>query len=104
MYEEWMEYVNKYENKNYSDATIRKQMLDDFLELSKKYWENILSIYSIEELIEDISDIWFNVKSIENMSVEDAFEEAVGYIFYASDRMDLNRWFRIRCLLNKGIE
>lgn len=101
MCDKWINLVEKYEKQDYNDENVRKALLKDFEQLSKQYWKDILERAPKEELAEEIANIWCRLPEV--TSVVDAFEEATSYMYYASDRMNLNRWLLIRSLLNKGI-
>ena len=101
MFELWMNYVDKYANKDYSDANLRGQMLKDFEKLSKKYWRKMFKVFPRYILVKELSQIWFSQQN--KLSVEESFKQAISYIEYYSDRMTLNRWFHIRYLLNSDI-
>ena len=102
-YNSWKKLLNKYEDADFSDAKVRENFRKDFEKISKLMWKCWIENSSSEELAEGISEAWCS--GIENNNtIEKIYKEAYGYCFYASDRMNINRWMRIRILLNYDVK
>ena len=103
-YEDWEKLINKYYNLDFNDERIRCHFRKDFEEISQLMWVHWISHMDVEDLAAELSEAWFNLESIKYKSIAEAYDEALYYCRYASDRMNINRWFRIRTLLNYDVE
>ena len=102
-YEDWEELVNKYDDKDFGDATVRKQFREDFNKVSELMWNSIIKNMYRDELAKDLSEMWCQ-DIAPRETIGDTYAEACAYLYYASDRMNMNRWMRIRILLNYDVE
>ena len=103
-YKDWEKLVNRYYNLDFSDEKIRRRFREDFEEISRLMWAHWISHMDVEDLAAELSEAWFNLENIKYKSVVEAYDEALSYCWYASDRMNINRWLRIRTLLNYDVE
>ena len=104
-YEEWDELYNIYKNKDMSVKENRESLEKDFTELSTKWWNIFLSNVKLvdTEYSDDsyIAEVWFDGSyEFDFKDMEKVYSLALSRICYCSDRMNLNRWFHIRWLLN----
>lgn len=104
-FEEWNALYEKYKGKDMSSKEVRESLEKDFTELSTKWWNMILSDVRLEDdeysLDFCIAEVWFDgTFSDELKDMKKVYDIALGTILYCSDRMNLNRWFHIRWLLN----
>ncbi len=104
-YEEWNALYEKYKDKDMSVKENRESLEKDFTELSTKWWNVFLSNVKLEdsEYSDDsyIAEVWFDGSDeVDFTNMKEVYEIALGRIWYCSDRMNLNRWFYIRWLLN----
>lgn len=104
-FDEWNALYEKYENKDMGSKEVRESLEKDFTELSTKWWNVILSDVRLEdsEYSDDfnIAEVWFDGTFDDELKdMKRVYEIALGRIWYSSDRMNLNRWFYIRWLLN----
>lgn len=102
-YDSWEKFLNKYEKANFSNPKIRKNFRNDFYEVSKLMWKAWIENMDADDLAEQLSNMWCSgIEPSKNM--EENYQNACSYCFYASDRMNINRWMRIRILLNYDVE
>lgn len=104
-YDEWNALYEKYEDKDMDSKEIRESLEKDFTELSTKWWNMALSNVKLEdnEYSDDkcVAEVWFDASGeIDFKDMKKVYEIALDRIWYSSDRMNLNRWFYIRWLLN----
>ena len=102
-FDSWDKMLSKYEDVDFSDPKIRKKFRKDFEKVSKLMWKTWIENSSSGELAEAISEAWCSGIEKSN-TMKENYEEAYGYCYYASDRMNINRWMRIRILLNYDVE
>jgi hypothetical protein len=74
---------------DYLNATQIKNICCKFDLMSKSFLKNLKP--------EEFYDIWCETKNL-NKGYKELFEEFSGYLWYASDRMNINRW--LYCRLN----
>lgn len=103
-YDSWEKMLKMYENADFRDKETRRRFREDFEIVSRLMWEHWIVRMYLDDLAEQLSETWFNLEGIDFNSVVEAYEEAYAYCWYASDRMSVNRWFRIRVLLNYDVE
>ena len=103
-YDSWEKMLKMYENADFRDKEIRRRFREDFETVSRLMWEHWIVRMHLDDLAEQLSETWFNLKGIDFDSVVEAYEEAYAYCWYASDRMNVNRWFYIRVLLNYDVK
>lgn len=103
-YEDWEKLINKYYSLDFSDERVRRCFREDFEEISRLMWAHWINHMNVEDLAVELSEAWFSLESIKYKSIVEAYDEALCYCRYASDRMNINRWLRIRTLLNYDIE
>lgn len=104
-FEEWNALYEKYKDKDMDCEETRKSLEKDFTELSTRWWNMILSNDRLEDdeysLDCIIAEVWFDgTFSDELKDMKTVYKTALSRIYYCSDRMNLNRWFHIRWLLN----
>lgn len=105
-FEDWDAFVSRYKYASFSSPEVREQFIQDFNSVSQLMWDDWLKAMSPEELSVDISEAWFSPleKKETSLTPEQVCESVLGHCNYASDRMNINRWLRIRVLLNLIIE
>ena len=104
-YDEWNALYEKYKDKDMSVKEDREALEKDFTDLSTKWWNVFLSNVKLKdsEYSDDnyIAEVWFDGSDeIDFKDIKKVYEIALSRIRYCSDRMNLNRWFHIRWLLN----
>ena len=82
--------------------------------LTDNDFENAKAIKKIQLLFERMSEIFlveFNCKDLSKMytdfnqrDVGETFEEFKNYVYYASDRMNINRWLHAKMLINMAFD
>lgn len=78
------------------DARIIKRMQYIWQYASKKYLKNI-------DDWESFAQIWTNLdKLIEIKSYQESYDTFMSYLFYCTDRMNLNRWLYLQMCINKA--
>ena len=103
-YDDWERLINKYYNLDFNDEGTRRRFREDFEEISRLMWAHWITHMDAEDLAAELSEAWFNLENIRYRSVIEAYDEALCYCRYASDRMNINKWLRIRTLLNYDVE
>ena len=104
-YDSWEKLIKKYENVDFNDEEMRRHFREDFEEVSRLMWEYWITHMDADDLAAQLSEAWFHLEGIQfNASIAEIYKEALYYCWYASDRMSVNRWFRIRVLLNYDVE
>ena len=104
-YDSWEKFLNKYHEADFNNSKTRENFRKDFKKVSKLMWKCWLENNSSDELADAISEAWCSGKDIEKRdTMKEIYEAAYWYCFYASDRMNINRWLRVRILLNYDIE
>lgn len=102
-FEEWYALYDKYKEKDMGCKEVRESLEKDFTELSTKWWNVILSDFALEDnecsLDYCIAEIWFDGTD-KFTDMKKVYDVALRRIYYCGDRMNLNRWFHIRWLLN----
>ena len=54
---------------------------------------------------EDFIDLWCDIDSLsKNQCYETLCKEFIGYLYYASDRMTINRWTYLQLCINKAAD
>ena len=105
-FEDWNAFVSRYKYASFSSSGVREHFIQDFNSVSQLMWNDWLKTMLPEELSADISEAWFSPLEEKETSLtpEQICESVLGHCSYASDRMNINRWLRIRVLLNQIIE
>ena len=106
-FDDWYELYEKYEHADFDDNLERKAFREEFETISMSMWHHYINLASNDiekqqELAETLAEMWCS--GIGCDSIKGAYEDALDYLRYASDRMNINRWMRIRILLNYDIE
>ena len=102
-YEYWnvlYEYIKEKEELNGEikhDARIIKHAQFLWKNASKKY------INKLDK--KDLMDLWCDIDNLsKNQSYETLYKEFVEYLYYASDRMNLNRWSYLQLCIGKAAD
>ena len=104
-FEDWNAFVSRYKDASFSSPSEREQFIQDFNSISQLMWDEWLKTTQPAELSLQLSEAWFSpLEKFECRSPEQVCKSALGYCNYVSDRMNINRWLRIRVLLNQIIE
>lgn len=78
------------------DARIIKRVQYIWQYASKKYLKNIDDIESFAQIWMDMNDF------IEIKSYQESYDNFMSYLFYCTDRMNLNRWLSLQMSINKA--
>jgi len=105
-FEDWDDFVSRYKDASFSSPFIRERFAQDFNFVSQLMWNDWLENMSPAELSLQLSEAWFSSLKEEaaDLTPEQVCKSVLEYCNYASDRMNINRWLRIRVLLNLIIE
>lgn len=105
-FEDWDAFVSRYKYASFSSSGVRERFVQDFNSVSKLMWDAWLKNMSPADLASQLSEAWFSPLEKEETALtpEQVCESVLGHCRYASDRMNINRWLRIRVLLNQIIE
>ena len=105
-FEDWNAFVSRYKYASFSSFGVREHFIQDFNSVSKLMWDAWLKNMSPAGLASQLSEAWFSPLEKEETALtpEQVCESVLGHCRYASDRMNINRWLRIRVLLNQIIE
>lgn len=104
-YDSWEKLIKKYENADFNDEEMRRHFREDFEEVSRLMWEYWITHMDADDLAAQLSEAWFHLEGIQfDASIAETYKEALYYCWYASDRMNVNRWFYIRVLLNYDVK
>ena len=100
-YTKWEKLVKRYKGADFNNAEQRKSFETDFTALSYEYF--------IQEGVDEdqLAEIWTRPEGLlEDFQkpIKEIYDNALGYLDYASDRMNYNRWLYIRLLLNCDIK
>lgn len=89
----WQKLYNEFDGVDFSIESERKRFREEFRRLSE-LWINQVDFYP-----EDYADMWCEGYD-STKSVMEHYYDALGYLQYATDRMNLNRWLYIQIRLN----
>lgn len=105
-FEDWDAFVSRYKYASFSSSGVRERFVQDFNSVSKLMWDAWLKNMSPADLASQLSEAWFSPLEKEETALtpEQVCKSVLGHCRYASDRMNINRWLRIRVLLNQIIE
>ena len=105
-FEDWDDFVSRYKDASFSSPSEREQFIQDFNSVSQLMWDDWLKTIPPADLSSLLSEAWFSPlgEKEETSTPEQVCKSVLGHCRYASDRMNINRWLRIRVLLNLIIE
>lgn len=115
-FDEWSTLYLKYENSDFTDKSIREEFEKEFTSLSKEYLKGEYAFFmetDVDIFFELLSEVWCEYAPFVNREkpleeqqdkIALAYKDALGTLFYASDRMNFNRWLHIRLRLNEGLD
>lgn len=104
-FETWDAFVSRYKDASFSSPSEREQFIQDFESVSQLMWDDWLKTIPPADLSSMLSEAWFSpIEEDEALTPEQVCKSVLGHCSYASDRMNVNRWLRIRVLLNLIIE
>lgn len=105
-FETWDAFVSRYKDASFSSPSEREQFIQDFESVSQLMWDEWLKTIPSADLSSMLSEAWFSPlgEKEETSTPEQVCKSVLGHCRYASDRMNVNRWLRIRVLLNLIIE
>lgn len=104
-FETWNAFVSRYKGASFSSPSEREQFIQDFESVSQLMWDDWLKTIPPADLSSLLSEAWFSpLEEDEYSTPEQVCKSVLGHCLYASDRMNVNRWLRIRVLLNLIIE
>lgn len=96
----WFAFYEAHECLNLSDPEDRALLREHFDELSELWLVRCTS--------QDMFyDAWVNpetIRDLYNGTIEDAYKDAMATIYYACDRMNINRWLHVRLALNTDVD
>ena len=94
------EYLNKDEFKLSGDIRHDAKII----ERVKFLWQNASKEYLKNIDTDSLSQVWCDIdKIIENLSAKNTYNDVfVSYLFYATDRMSLNRWLFLQMCINRA--
>ena len=103
-FDTWNKLLQKYKGVDFSSEEQRSNFLKDFEYSSSLMWEKWLTNMDTEDLVEQLTETWhIPVGSMNDKTPKEIFDAAIDYCGGVSDRMNINRWFHIRDLLNLTI-
>lgn len=104
-FETWDAFVSRYKAASFSSPAERECFIQDFNFVSQLMWNAWLKNMSPDELSSQLSEAWFSPLEEElSLSPDQLCKAVLAHCNYASDRMNINRWLRIRVLLNLIVE
>lgn len=105
-FETWDAFVSRYKDASFSSPSSRERFIQDFNFVSQLMWSAWLKNMSTDELSSQLSEAWFSPLEEEeaSLSPEHLCKSVLAHCSYTSDRMNINRWLRIRVLLNLIVE
>ena len=104
-FETWDAFVSRYKNSSFSSPAERECFIQDFNSVSQLMWNSWLKNMSPDELSSQLSEAWFSpLEEERSLSPDQLCKAVLAHCSYASDRMNVNRWLRIRVLLNLIVE
>lgn len=105
-FETWDAFVSRYKDASFNSPTERESFIHDFNFVSQLMWSTWLKNMSTDELSSQLSEAWFSPLEEEeaSLSPDQVCKAVLAHCSYASDRMNINRWLRIRVLLNLIVE
>ena len=74
------------------DAKVIKETQYLWREASKRYLKNVKP--------KDLKDMWCNIEDLNNITYKDSYNEFIDYLYYATDRMSINRWLYLQMCIN----
>ena len=75
------------------DAKVIKETQYLWREASKRYLKNVKP--------KDLKDMWCNIEDLNNITYKDSYNEFIDYLYYATDRMSINRWLYLQIYINR---
>lgn len=100
-FETWDAFVSRYKDASFNSPAEREGFIRDFNFVSQLMWIAWLKNMSPDELSSQLSEAWFSPLEEEaSLSPDQLCKSVLAHCSYASDRMNINRWLRIRVLLN----
>lgn len=76
------------------DAKVIKETQYLWREASKRYLKNVKP--------KDLKDMWCNIEDLNNITYKDSYNEFIDYLYYATDRMNINRWLHLQMNINRA--
>ena len=76
------------------DAKVIKETQYLWREASKRYLKNVKP--------KDLKDMWCNIEDLNNITYKDSYNEFIDYLYYATDRMNPNRWLYLQMCINRA--
>ena len=67
-------------------------------------FEKMSEIYLLKFKPSDIAKMWANFDKNKNNSYKEAYNEFAAYLYYATDRMNINRWLYLKMNLNLAFD
>lgn len=95
------EYLDKDEFKLNGDIVHDARII----ERVKYLWQNASKKYLKNVEIKNLTTVWINIDeftSIQLNSYKGNYETFISYLFYATDRMNPNRWLSLQMLINRA--
>ena len=77
-----------------NDAKVIKETQYLWQEASKRYLKNVKP--------KDLKDMWCNIEDLNNITYKDSYNEFIDYLYYATDRMSINRWLYLQMCINRA--
>lgn len=74
------------------DAKVIKETQYLWREASKRYLKNVKP--------KDLKDIWYNIEDLNNITYKNSYNKFIDYLYYATDRMNINRWLCLQMTIN----
>lgn len=77
-----------------NDAKVIKKTQYLWQEASKRYLKNVKP--------KDLKDMWCNIEDLNNITYKDSYNKFIDYLYYATDRMNINRWLLLQMSINRA--
>ena len=77
-----------------NDAKVIEETRCLWREVSKRYLKNVKP--------KDLKDMWCNIEDLNNITYKDSYNEFIDYLYYATDRMNVNRWLCLQMNINRA--
>lgn len=70
----------------------------------KYLWRCASKEYLKNQNIDDMTEMWANLNSLQQQTYQECYDEFRDYLMYATDRMGINRWLHLQLLINKAYD